>query len=80
MFKQVTKERKVLFKFSCPAYFVEFEILRYEGCSKSSKPYPERRAIAKHFYFGKKLPLLMKIKKLISISVLISRQVRPIQR
>ena len=46
----------------------------YEGGSKSCKPHPERRAKYKLF-----LTLLIKVEKLIQISVLISMQVRPIK-
>ena len=51
-----------------------------QGLFKSSKPYPEIRVIAEHFCYGNELPLLIKLEKLIQISVLISVQVRPIQK
>ena len=38
----------------------------------SLKPQPEEIPIAKHFYCGNTLPLLIKIEKLIQISVLIA--------
>ena len=46
--------------------------------SESSKPHPERSAIAEHFCWGNTLLLLIKLEKLIQISVFIS--VRPLQR
>ena len=52
----------------------------YKGCWKSSMPHPEQRAIAEYFYYGNTLLLLIKLEKLIQISVLISVQVKPIQR
>lgn len=52
----------------------------YEGRPKCSKPQPERRTIAEHFVYGNKLPPFIKLEKLIQVSVLISLQVRPIQR
>ena len=49
------------------------------ACSKSSKLYLERRVISEHFCCSYTLPLLIKLEKLIQISVLISLQVRYIQ-
>ena len=51
----------------------------YEGRLKSSKPQPERRVIADHFCYGNALLLLIKVEKLIEISILISVLVRLIQ-
>ena len=51
----------------------------YKDYSKSPKFYSDRRVIAEDFCFSSKLPPLMKIEKLIQISVLICVQVRPIQ-
>ena len=36
----------------------------YKAGSKSSKPHPERRAIAEHFCCDNVLPLLIKLEKL----------------
>ena len=47
--------------------------------SKSSKLHQERRTIAEYLCRGNAQPLLIKLEKLIQISVLISVQVRPIQ-
>ena len=52
----------------------------YKSLLKRSKPHPERRAIAKHFHCSNTLSLLIKLEKLMQISVLISVQLRPIQR
>ena len=51
-----------------------------EVCSKSYKLHLERGATAEHFCYGNTLPLFLKLEKLIQISVLISVQLRPIQR
>ena len=51
----------------------------FEGHSKNFKPHPERRACAEHFCSGNIL-LLIKLEKLIQISVLISVQLRSIQK
>ena len=56
---------------------IYFETLS-KGHSKSSKPHAERRSIAEHFCRGNTLPLLIKLEKLIRISVFITVQVRPI--
>ena len=40
--------------------------------AKNFEPHPERRAITKHFCCGNTLPFLLKLGKLIQISVLIS--------
>ena len=52
----------------------------YEVRSKSSKPHPERNAIAEHFCCGNTLQLFITLEKLIQISVLISVQARLIER
>ena len=51
-----------------------------EDCSKISKIHPERRALAEHFSLRNSLSLLIKVERLIQISVLIFIQVRSIQR
>ena len=43
----------------------------YAVCSKISKAHPERRGIAEHFCGSNTLPLLIKLEKLIQISVLV---------
>ena len=48
----------------------------YKGSSKSPKPYPERRAITEHYYYGTSVPLLVKLEKLIQI-FLFSKSSRP---
>ena len=52
----------------------------YKGCWKSYKPHPERRGRVEYFCCSNTILLLIKLEKLIQISVLISVQVRPIQR
>ena len=52
----------------------------YEVHSKSYKPHTENRAIVEYSCCGKTLPLLMKLRKLILISVLIPGQMRLIKR
>ena len=52
----------------------------YKCCSKCSKPHQERKGIAEHFFCSSTLTLLIKWKKLIRISVLISVQLRATQR
>ena len=42
--------------------------------------HPERRSEVEHFYCGNGQPLLIKLEKLIQISVLISVQMKPLQR
>ena len=49
-----------------------------EGRSKTSKPHQERTHIVEHFYCGNKLSLLIKLEKIIHISVIISVQLRPV--
>ena len=51
-----------------------------ESRFKSFGPYPERRAIAEYFCYGNTLPLLIKLENLIQISVLISVQLKLIQK
>ena len=47
----------------------------YEDCSKSSKPHTERRVTTEHFCCGSILSLLLKLEKLIQISIEISEQI-----
>ena len=51
-----------------------------EGLSKGFNPYSERRVIAKHIYSGNTLPLLIKLEKLIQISVFIFVHVKSVQQ
>ena len=51
----------------------------YNSHSKCYTPHPESKAIPEHFSSGNSLPLT-KLEKIIQISILISVQVRPIQR
>ena len=52
----------------------------FECCSKSSKPHLERRDLPEHLCYGNMKPLLIKLEKLIQISVLTVVLVRLIQR
>ena len=55
-------------------------LLENERCSKSSALQIERRGIAEIFSCGKTLPLFIKLEKSIQISILISVQVRLMQK
>ena len=56
-----------IYIYICKCLFLYVYVCWNEGCSKSSKPYPERGTIAEHFCCGHTLPLLMMLEKIIKI-------------